>query len=644
MAISSQSEEYWTRRFENLEKAQQKKGAQYYRRLETEYQKADRALQAEISDWYARFAKNNNMTIQEARKLLNAGELAEFKWTVDDYIKYGQENALDQKWMKELENASAKVHISRLEALQLSMQQEVEKLYKSELDGMTRLLGDEYVDGKYQNAWIVQTGTGVGSPFPKVKKSEVEKVLSRPWTADGKTFSDRVWADQNKLVNELQSEMSQMIQRGAAPDEAIKNISERMNVSKSSAGRLVMTESAYFSSESQKETFKELGVQEYEFIATLDEKTCKRCGPLDKKVAPMSFFKAGGTAPPVHPNCRCTTIPHFDDMGDWGATRAARDQEGKYYEVPSGMSFEEWKKEFVEKKEPDKTFKHVDLSKAEKDVPEYVSNIRRIYQEWDGEYISEYAMPAMKELGIEAPLFVREIEDISSTQAVSGRSNFEDIDSTHQKIQLVELNPADPRSAAQRAEVANHEFFHAKSSMLEHDMLEMGVDEWTEVEETMCETAALYTSRAAGFGELYPSYNGFINKNVPLIVSSIPEFAGCKTITDFGKIAAEYRFGSAATAKWLPFKKILSANFDYKEYYKNYIPYLNNNKDYIISVLEKENPRTSRARIVSLLDSVLDDFKGGAVPARSFTPSEEYILQKTLSIAIQNEGIKKVTL
>ena len=42
-----------------------------------------------------------------------------------------------------------------------------------------------------------------------------------------------------------------------------------MNTSKTNAGRLVMTESAYFSSVSQKDAFNDLEVEMYEIVATL---------------------------------------------------------------------------------------------------------------------------------------------------------------------------------------------------------------------------------------------------------------------------------------------------------------------------------------------------------------------------------------
>lgn len=36
----------------------------------------------------------------EARKMLNAKELAELKWDLKEYIKYDHENELNQIWMK----------------------------------------------------------------------------------------------------------------------------------------------------------------------------------------------------------------------------------------------------------------------------------------------------------------------------------------------------------------------------------------------------------------------------------------------------------------------------------------------------------------------------------------------------------------
>ena len=79
-----------------------------------------------------------------------------------------------------------------------------------------------------------------------------------------------------------------MLASGEAPDKAIAAISKRFNVSKQNAGRVVMTESTYFSSAAQKDCFNELGVEKYRIIGTLDTKTCNICGDMDGKVFKMS--------------------------------------------------------------------------------------------------------------------------------------------------------------------------------------------------------------------------------------------------------------------------------------------------------------------------------------------------------------------
>ena len=86
-----------------------------------------------------------------------------------------------------------------------------------------------------------------------INESAIQKVLSRPWTTDGQTFRDRCWTNKQSLVNSVNTQLTQMIVRGESADRAISAISKQFEVSRSKAGRLVMTESAYFSSAAQKD-------------------------------------------------------------------------------------------------------------------------------------------------------------------------------------------------------------------------------------------------------------------------------------------------------------------------------------------------------------------------------------------------------
>lgn len=340
--------EYWQKRFELLEQAAHQQGVQCYADIEKQYRQAQKQLEGQIAAWYQRFASNNGVTLAEAKRMLNAKELAELKWDVNQYIQYGQENAINGTWVKQLENASARFHISRLEALKLQTQQSIEVMFGNQLDSIDSTMRNVYKSGYYHTAYEIQKGVGVGCDFSALDDKQISKVINKPWAVDGKNFSERIWGNRQKLVNELNNTLTQNIILGKDPQKAIDEITRKMNTSKTNAGRLVMTEEAFFSSAAQKDCFDELDVEQFEIVATLDSHTSDICRGMDGKHFPMSEWKVGVTAPPFHVHCRSTTVPYFDDEFDAVGERAARDEEtGKTYFVPGNMTYKEWEKSFV---------------------------------------------------------------------------------------------------------------------------------------------------------------------------------------------------------------------------------------------------------------------------------------------------------
>lgn len=341
--------EYWKLRFEQLEQAQNGQGAAAFAEIERQYKEAQRQIEGQIARWYQRFADNNGITLAQARQYLKGAALKEFQWDVQDYIKYGQDNALMGGWMKELENASAKYHISKLEALKIQTQQSLEVMFSKQMGTVTGAMGDIFESGYYHTAYELQKGFNIGWDIAGLDQSQIEKVLSKPWAVDGKNFSERIWTNKEKLISELHGELTQNIMLGADPQKAIDSLAKKMNTSKQNAGRLIMTEEAYFSSAAQRDCFNDLDVEQYEIVATLDSHTSDICRSLDGKHFPMKDFQAGVTAPPFHVYCRSTTVPYFDeDFGDIGE-RAARDEEtGKTYYIPDDMNYEDWKQTFVD--------------------------------------------------------------------------------------------------------------------------------------------------------------------------------------------------------------------------------------------------------------------------------------------------------
>lgn len=335
---------YWRQRFEALEDAQQNRSVFYYADLEKAYIQTMNSLEADILRWYERFAKSEGVSLDEAKQLLKTQELKEFKWSVDDYIKYGQKNAVNQQWMKQLENASSRVHISRLESLKLQLQHHVEKLYGDQIVGFERLMKEIYQDQYYHTAYEVQKAFNVGFAFQALDEAKLTKIISKPWTADNLTFSAKIWRDRGQLIDTFHKELTLSIAKGESPQRLISVIQKKMNTSRSSAARLVLTEQAFFSATASKDAFGELDVERYEIIATLDSKTSDICQSMDGKVFKLSDFEPGVTANPFHPRCRTTTAPYFDNNY---SERIARSKDNKVYYISGEISYMEWYKRFV---------------------------------------------------------------------------------------------------------------------------------------------------------------------------------------------------------------------------------------------------------------------------------------------------------
>ena len=338
--------DYWRGRFSILEDSAHREAQKTIQGMEELYLDAQRSVQKEIESWYARFAVNNQISLTDARKWLTAGQLEEFHWSVEQYIKIGEQAGLDAAWLKKLENASARFHISRLEAVQTGIQQQLELLYGNQVDSLDALLKKVVGNGYTHTAFEVQKGVGLGWDITGLDQKKLETLLSKPWTTDGRTFRDRCWLNKNDLVGSVSKSLTQGLLRGDSPAKITTVIQKQFGVHRYKAGRLVNTETTYFNAVATKECYKDLDVEMVEIIETLDSHTCSICGGLDGTVIPISQYEPGVTVPPFHPNCRGTTAPAIDPK--YAGERAARNADGAVYYVPGNMSYSEWKKTFVD--------------------------------------------------------------------------------------------------------------------------------------------------------------------------------------------------------------------------------------------------------------------------------------------------------
>ena len=340
------SNNYWTKRFEEEEKQRNISNKAYAKEIEKQYKIAENKIKNDIEKWYIRIADNNQISLADAKKLLTKDELKEFKWTLAEYTQKAKSGA----WKKELENASARVHIQRLEALQLQVQNSIETLRNKENEMLEDYLIKNYEDTYYHSLYEISKGLNLKTSFATLDKNKINQVIGKPWLKDGKTFSDRIWQDKEQLINTLRTKITQSFITGSTLDEAVEDISkfvsDKIKNKEYVARRLLETESAAYASKAQIEAFKSIDVEKYEIVATLDLHTSEICQEMDGKVFNISDQEIGVTVPPFHTHCRTVIAPYFDDE----PTRASRDENGEYKEVKY-MNYKEWKDQYVKKDE-----------------------------------------------------------------------------------------------------------------------------------------------------------------------------------------------------------------------------------------------------------------------------------------------------
>lgn len=348
--------EYWKNRFLKTTKDIFDSNDQYVAEIFRMYKGATESINRDI---VGILNSMEEVSMSEAKKLLNKKEVKGFRNNLSDF-KSASKGFITPDLEKELDIASRRVRISRLQAMQLSLKSNVAVMLNKEQKKLFAHLSNQYTSSFYKDLYGLQRITGYKN-VNKLSQEFVEEVLNTSWANDGKNFSDRIWARKDKLLNSLDTDLRQGLITGKSPDKIAEEIAHKLDVSKSNAKRLVQTESAAIHSRARKAMYERMGVEKYKIVATLDLRTSDICREMDGKIFKTKDYEERVTAPHFHVNCRTTTIPYFDDdiQDEIVERRAARDMRtGKSTTVPD-MTYKTWFKRYVQPVNDEKEFKRI---------------------------------------------------------------------------------------------------------------------------------------------------------------------------------------------------------------------------------------------------------------------------------------------
>ncbi len=357
---SKNSQEYWKKRFEKDKAGQVNRTEDYIRKKQQAYyQKAEEEIRREIEKLYQRFSDEENITLAQAKEKIRGADFKkiDFHAMVQESLKLFRElkgkdqlpgdvvARMEQQHMdleKKINLYARRGEISYLELKCLDIDRILLGLYDRNQVGIYDHLKSEWEDAYYRQIFNTQQHIGFGKDFIRPNEKAVRRAVLNRY--DKKDYSKRLYAHCHTFSQDFRENLTIGLIRGENLDKMAGRIHKRMGVAQSAAKRLVRTETAYVFEQATMEAYRQCGIEWYEFLATLDNKTTPQCQRLDGKHFKVEDARPGENCPPMHPNCRSTTVCWFSGEEEKKARtqRIAKDENGHYYQVSAGLTYKQW--------------------------------------------------------------------------------------------------------------------------------------------------------------------------------------------------------------------------------------------------------------------------------------------------------------
>lgn len=315
------------------------------------FEAARRDLNDAVYRFYGRYAKNNTITLDEARQELSLLELREFRGDLGEYEQLARESI--GTFSLEVDNLSVKARITRLEALETQCDAILQNLYQEQKRQIEGTAARVYTEEYYRRLFDIEQYTGFQFQYSQIPTDTIAKVLAQP--VQGADISTRLWRQDIDTGFRIRQTLNTMFVTGRPPQDFADDLQKMIGAirtnpdgtpggtgKKFEAYRLLYNESAHVVNQAHLQAYRDDGLEEYENVATLDKATCDICAPQDGKHYPVEKAVEGVNHPSFHVNCRCTTAPYINLKAIY-STRMARDTVTEQSVRTSEQTYEKWR-------------------------------------------------------------------------------------------------------------------------------------------------------------------------------------------------------------------------------------------------------------------------------------------------------------
>ena len=583
------SADYWRKREAEALKENQKQEKDYDKQVAEIYQQMIDECDVDIKTFYARYASKEGITMAEAKKRADKLDIEEYGRKAKKYVK---DKDFSDQANEEMRLYNMTMKVNRLELLKAELGLEM----TAGSDELQKKLG-VMLDDRARESYKRQAGIlGKTVPDADTYGRMMDTIVNGSF--HNATWSQRIWANQEALRSRVNALLVRGLIGGRNPREMARDLTRTVQSSQSNAERLMRTELARVQIGAQQQAIADAGYDEYTFLAI--GTACGDCRALDEKTFKLKKMMPGENAPPMHPNCRCS--------------------------VCAAMSDEEFRK--LTGVDPIRTTDYNEFKEKAQNVP-----IQKIVDDFvngkstDRKILGERIL---KEYGVDGvPVNIKDMADYGycSIRIQNGKLTVTDYN----------LNAGDKRGVPYQIKTAFHEAYHASGNGFSTDIDSMDQSRWLDLEETFAESSAHYMVSQYGITELAPSYPDKLVKMLPRL-KKLPEFKGCKTIADFGKVAQEARQNGGGSVWKDMSQRAMRKRFDFATYTKQYFQSIREDVPGMVDKILENMPDSKQYRkdMIDDLTKAMDNVDTYGFP---LDDNQSFMLNNAIAVEMGKMGV-----
>lgn len=306
------SYEYWQQREKNQLQANLLEEEVYAARLNYYHDLLRIDIENQINSFYQKYAAAEQINLADAQQRVSEADIKDFETKAKRYVELAlqdRKNGTDQSSIyfskqanEEMRLYNVMMKINRLEMLKAELGMTVNEHYMdmgAEIDAdLTKRTDDE-----------LRRQAGILGNTVFHNAEDVDRLVNASFY--NATWSQRLWGEGTQLKNSLATLLTQGLIQGYNPRELARTLQKSFDVARYESERLMRTELARVQTDAQMESFRRNDIDKFVFIDN-EGSACAECAAIAQQSQEQGGFlvseqEVGWNAPPIHPNCKCST-------------------------------------------------------------------------------------------------------------------------------------------------------------------------------------------------------------------------------------------------------------------------------------------------------------------------------------------------